>query len=171
MQPISSDPAGSASKLGDVTENVNPKRRDYYAGMLMLAVGLGAVYNGIRYSVGSLTQMGPGFFPVTIGVALACTGLAIAIVAKVSPPEEGVKKLPPELKAWCFILGSIVAFIVLGTYGGLVPATFAIVFIAALGDRDNTVWRALLLAVAMTVLCIVIFWWALSLQFPLFQWG
>jgi Tripartite tricarboxylate transporter TctB family len=154
-----------------VTEYVNAKRRDYYAGMLMLAVGLGAVYDGVRYSVGTLTRMGPGFFPVSVGIALACTGIAIAAVAKYGPAQQGEKKLPPERKAWCFILGSIVAFIVLGRYGGLVPATFAIVFIAALGDRDNTVWRALLLSAAMTVLCVAVFWWALSLQFPLFQWG
>jgi hypothetical protein len=153
------------------TGYVNVKRRDYYAGMLMVAVGLGAVYDGIRYSIGTLSQMGPGFFPVSVGTALACTGLAIAIVARYAAPQEGEKKLPPERKAWCFILGSIVAFIVLGRYGGLLPATFAIVFISALGDRENTVWRALLLSAGMTVLCVLVFWWALSLQFPLFQWG
>jgi hypothetical protein len=152
------------------TEFVNAKRRDYYAGMLMVAIGLAAIY-GIRYSIGTLSQMGPGFFPVSIGTALACTGLAIAIVARYAAPQDGEKKLAPERKAWCFILGSIVAFIVLGKYGGLVPATFAIVFISALGDRENTVWRALLLSAGMTVLCVLVFWWALALQFPLFQWG
>ncbi|EIF33411.1 Tripartite tricarboxylate transporter TctB family [Burkholderia sp. Ch1-1] len=155
----------------DSTEHVNARRRDYYAGMLMAAVGLGAIYDGIRYSIGTLSQMGPGFFPVSIGVALVCTGVAIAVVARYAAPQDGEKKLAPERKAWCFILGSIVAFIVLGKYGGLVPATFAIVFISALGDRENTIWRALLLAAGMTVLCVLVFWWALSLQFPLFQWG
>jgi hypothetical protein len=155
----------------EATEYVNAKRRDYYAGMLMVLVGLGAIYNGIRYSIGSLVQMGPGFFPVSIGAALVLTGVGIAALAAYSPQRQGEKKLAPEFKAWCFILGSIVAFIVLGRHGGLVPATFAVVFISALGDRENTVWRALLLAAGMTVLCVIVFWWALSLQFPLFQWG
>ena len=156
---------------GGAIEYVNTRRRDYYSGMLMLLIGLGAIYGGVRYSIGSLSQMGPGFFPVAVGAALACTGIAIAVVAKYTPVQQGERKLPPEGKAWCFILGSLVAFIVLGHYGGLLPATFAVVFISALGDRQNTVWRALLLAAAMTALCVAVFWWALSLQFPLFQWG
>jgi hypothetical protein len=60
---------------------------------------------------------------------------------------------------------------VLGTYGGLLPATFATVFIAAMGDRKNRTWEALLLAAAMTLVCLVVFWWLLRVQLPLFQWG
>ena len=44
-------------------------------------------------------------------------------------------------------------------------------FISALGDRDNTLREALLLALAMMAIAVVVFWWALSLQLPLFQWG
>ena len=71
---------------------------------------------------------------------------------------------------FCIVL-SIVAFIVFGTYGGLLPATFAVVFISALGDRQNTLKSAFVLAVAMSIISVVIFWWALKLQFPLFTWG
>ncbi|MEJ0045599.1 MAG: hypothetical protein WDN04_05275 [Rhodospirillales bacterium] len=49
------------------------------------------------------------------------------------------EKLAPEWRGWICIVASVLAFVVLGKYGGLLPATFAIVFIAALGDRDN-VW-------------------------------
>lgn len=63
------------------------------------------------------------------------------------------------------------AFILLGKYGGLVPATFALVFIAAMGDRQHTVRSAALLAVGVTILGIAVFSWALQLQFPLFRWG
>ncbi|MCJ9713295.1 tripartite tricarboxylate transporter TctB family protein, partial [Bordetella hinzii] len=51
------------------------------------------------------------------------------------------------------------------------PATFAIVFISALGDRTNTLKQALLLSVSMCVIAVVVFWWALQLQLPLFRWG
>ena len=36
-------------------------------------------------------------------------------------------------------------FILLGKYGGLVPATFALVFISAMGDRQHTPRSAALL--------------------------
>ena len=64
-----------------------------------------------------------------------------------------------------------VAFIVLGKYGGLLPATFAITFISALGDRQNTIVKALILSLAMVAIALVVFWWALQMQFPLIRWG
>ena len=44
-------------------------------------------------------------------------------------------------------------------------------FISALGDRDNTLTEAVLLSLAMSFIAVVVFWWALKLQLPLFQWG
>jgi hypothetical protein len=61
--------------------------------------------------------------------------------------------------------------VVLGQYGGLLPATFAVVFISALGDRQNTVKGAFLLSIVMCAVCVAVFWYGLQVQFPLFQWG
>jgi hypothetical protein len=146
--------------------------RDYYSGALLLLVGLCAVAQGITYNVGSLTQMGPGFFPVALGVILALLGIAIAGTARrASSTATETEKLPAEWRGWICILLSIVAFVVLGKYGGLLPATFAIVFISALGDRQNTIRSALAFALSTSAVCVVIFWWALQLRFPLFTWG
>jgi len=144
--------------------------RDYYGGALMILIGVGAVSGGLRYRIGTLSNMGPGFFPAAVGALLALIGLAIALTAKPSPAEEGARR-SPDWRGWGCIIGSILAFVVLGQYGGLVPATFAIVFISALGDRTNSVWQAFLLASAMVAMSIVVFWWALQLQLPLFAWG
>jgi len=152
-------------------------RRDYYAGALMVLIGVGAAVQGFQYNVGTLTHMGAGFFPVAVGIILACLGVLIAGLARrpqLQPtlheggPLEGDG---PEWRGWFCILGGIVAFIVLGTWGGLLPATFAITFISAMGDRENTWLSALVLASLISLACIVIFWWALQVQFPLFTWG
>jgi hypothetical protein len=146
--------------------------RDYYGGALMLLIGLGTAAQGSRYGIGSLTHMKSGFFPVALGVILGLLGVAIAGSATRSPagqPEE--EPLAPEWRGWICIVGSIAAFLVFGEYGGLVPATFAVVFISALGDRDNSVRAALVLALAISAVSVVLFWWALQLQFPLFSWG
>jgi Tripartite tricarboxylate transporter TctB family len=152
-------------------------KRDYYGGALMVLIGLGAVVQGLDYHVGTLTHMGAGFFPVTLGVILSCIGVLIAgsakrpqlrSIAPESVPHEGGR---PEWRGWICILASIVAFIVLGKWGGLLPATFAITFISAMGDRGNTWLSALVLACVISITCVVIFWWALQVQFPLFIWG
>ena len=41
----------------------------------------------------------------------------------------------------------------------------------ALGDRKNTIKQAILLSLAMSAIAVVVFWWALQLQLPLFRWG
>jgi hypothetical protein len=84
---------------------------------------------------------------------------------------ETAQRQPSQWRGWiCIILG-VAAFPVIGKYGGFVPATFAIVFISALGERENT-WRGItLLALAMVAFCIGVFWWGLNIQFPLFGWG
>jgi hypothetical protein len=151
---------------------INKYNRDYYGGGLMLLFGLGAVWEGMSYRIGTLGRMGPGFFPVALGVILALTGVAIMIGASTVTMDEGKEEhLRPEWRGWICISLSIIAFVVLGRYGGLLPATFAIVFISALGDRQNTIKSALLLAIAMCLVCIAVFWYALQVQFPLFQWG
>ena len=67
-------------------------------------------------------------------------------------------------------MGGVLSFVVLGEHGGLVPASFVSVFVAALGDRGNS-WRAAAgLATVMTVLGVVVFHYGLHLLLPLFTW-
>ncbi|MGE5336601.1 MAG: tripartite tricarboxylate transporter TctB family protein [Gemmatimonadota bacterium] len=148
--------------------------KDYLGGALMVLLGVGAMVEGARYSIGSLNRMGPGFFPVALGALLTLIGIAIGMAAWLERAPAAAadrEPLPPEWRGWACIVGSVIAFIVLGHYAGLVPATAAIVFISALGDRENTVRSALLLTALMLAICIVVFWWALQMTFPLFHWG
>ena len=150
----------------------NAQARDYYGGALMLLLGLGAVLYGRSYKVGGLTEMGAGFFPVALGVVLALLGALIAFGASHAPEADGeAQAFKPEWRGWFCIMTSIVGFILLGTHVGLLPATFFIVFVSALGDRRNTLTSAALVAAAISVLCIVVFSWALQLQFPLLMWS
>lgn len=147
-------------------------KKDHIGGVLMGLLGIGAVGIGRTYQVGTLSHMGPGFFPVALGVILVLSGVAIFAAASVTQHSaEQDESLPPEWRGWACIVGSLIAFVVLGHYGGLVPATFAIVFISALGDRKNTWLQSLILAAAIVIACLVIFHWALQVQFPLFAWG
>ncbi len=149
----------------------NQRVKEYLGGGLMVLIGGGAIAEGSRYSIGSLESMGPGFFPVSLGVLLALVGALLLISARVAALHTYEKPLPPEWRGWILICLAVIAFAVLGKYAGLVPATFAIVFISALGDRQNTIKSALLLALAMVVFAVVVFAWALNMQFPLFAWG
>ena len=149
--------------------------KDHVGGALLLAVGVAVVLAGVGYGVGTLRQMGSGFFPVVLGVLMALTGVALLATARRAPaeaPTETAHLAGPlvQWRGWLCIVGAMLAFVVLGEHGGLVPASFASVFIAAMGDRNNT-WRsAVALAALMTVLGVVVFHFGLHLLLPLFAW-
>lgn len=146
--------------------------KDHYGGALMFLLGAGAALKGRSYGIGTLSNMGSGFFPVALGVLLALIGATLMLGAKRERRDDaGGLSRAADWRGWlCIVVGTAV-FVCIGRYGGLVPATFAIVFISALGDRHNTFRTALILSTVMVAIGVIVFWWALQLQLPLFQWG
>lgn len=149
------------------------RKRDFYAGALMVLFGLVMALKGPSYNVGTLMHMGPGFLPTALGVVLTFLGIAISATA-LAPSEDGDDEriLPenPEWWAWGCILASPIAFIIAGTYGGLAPATFACVFVAAMGDRNMTYKQALALSVIITVFGVALFHYVLQISMPVLEW-
>jgi hypothetical protein len=152
--------------------------KDHLSALVLLVIGAGALGLGTTYDVGNLNRMGPGFVPVALGVMMVAVAIAIAVTAT-PPAQEDVRVdrhagTPVPRLGWrgpACILAAVVAFVVLGGYGGLVPATFVTVFVAASGDRESTLKGSLALAAAVTVFGVAVFHYGLSLQLPLFQWG
>ena len=146
-------------------------KRDYYAGGLMLLLGVGAAVTGAGYKFGSLAKMGPGFMPVMLGVVLAFLGILIASTALGSSEDDDKKFLPdnPQWFGWLCILGGPVLFIILGEFGGMVPAVFACVFVCALGDKTATYKSSAILAAGITVFGVLLFHYLLSIPFPLLR--
>lgn len=146
-------------------------RRDYYAGALMVLVGGAAAIVGSQYQLGSLTQMGPGYFPTALGVILAIIGIIIAGSAAYAPATSTAAEAPavkPDWRGWLCITGAALLFIALSRYVGLVAATYACVFVAAMGDRENSWKEAALLAAGITVFGVALFSFILHIQIPLF---
>ena len=146
-------------------------RKDFLGGGLMVLLGLGTAFQASHYELGSLRRMGPGYFPLALGIILAVTGLAIMLAGLRSVPAAAAARLAPEWRGWICICAGVASFAVIGRWGGLLPATLVSVFVAALGDRKNTPAAAGVLAAAMTLVCLVVFWWLLKIELPLFRWG
>jgi len=146
-------------------------KRDYYAGGLMLLLGVGAAMTGSGYKFGTLARMGPGFMPVMLGIVLAFLGLLIAGTALGSSEDDGKKFLPdnPQWFGWLCIIGGPILFIILGQFAGMIPAVFACVFVCALGDKTATYKSSLVLAAGVTVFGVLLFHYLLSIPFPLLR--
>jgi hypothetical protein len=144
-------------------------RRDYYAGALMVLVGGGAAYVASHYRMGTLTSMGPGYFPTVLGVVLAIIGIVIAGSAAYTAPAAGeASAVRPDWRGWLCITAAALLFVGLARYAGLVAATFVCVFIAALGDRENSWKESTLLAAGITIFGVALFSFVLHVQIPLF---
>ena len=157
-------------------------KRDFYAGGLMLLLGLFIAVKGSTYRGGTLMHMGPGFLPTALGILLVLLGIAIAAASLVPEPEDhdaigghgghGQSILPehPQWWAWFCILMSPVAFIFFGRYFGMAPGTFACVFIAALGDKTATWKGTIILASVVTVFGVSLFSYFLQVPMPILTW-
>jgi hypothetical protein len=152
--------------------NLLTQKKDYYAGGLMTLIGVGSVLEARHYNVGTLFHMGPGFFPIILGVVMTFLGILIAGVAAMASAVDDQLIMPkPEWRAWLCILAGPILFIILGNLGGLIPATFACVFVSALGDRDSTLKGSLILATAVTVCGVALFSYLLQVSIPMLRWG
>jgi putative Ca2+/H+ antiporter (TMEM165/GDT1 family) len=149
-------------------------KRDFYAGGLMVLLGLFIALKGASYRAGTLMHMGPGFLPTALGVILVLLGIAIALAALSSAdgPAEDQRILPenPQWWGWFCILMSPVLFIFFGRYFGMIPGTFACVFIAALGDRQATWKGTIILATVVTAFGVGLFSYFLQVPMPILTW-
>jgi len=149
-------------------------QRDFFAGVLFSAFGVAFAWGATTYTVGSGARMGPGYFPLIVGVLIAIMGAAITLKALVVETADGE---PVGRIAWrplFFIIGANLLFGVLlgGLPGiglppmGLIVAIYALTFVAGLaGDRFSFKASAVL-ATLLAIGSYVAFVLALKLQFP-----
>jgi uncharacterized integral membrane protein len=141
-------------------------QKDFWAGLMFAAFGIFFSGFGARYTFGSAARMGPGYFPTVLGIILIVLGAVIALTALSAKAEvHSVAKF-----AWptiLLVLGSVVLFGALLNSGGLIIALAAVVIVSSYASHEFG-WKATLVnTVVLIALCLAVFVYALSLQFPL----
>lgn len=139
-------------------------------GGLAIAIGGFAAWEASAYPLGTLNRMGPGYFPVALGGLLMALGGALGLSGlrwgKTAPaPLE-----PPNLRSLIFVLTGIAAFAALVRTAGLVPATVALVVLSSLSERRIRPLQVALLAIAVSLLCVLLFRVLIGLPLPAFRW-
>lgn len=141
--------------------------RDLIGGGLLTSFGLFVVIYGItHYQLGTLVSMGPGFFPVAIGVLIVGCGLAIGLPALSRPGTMPVFELRPAAA----VLGGGIAFSILIQHFGLIPAVVGLVIISAYGDSKLGLRLKLVLAASLVIVAVLIFKVGLGMPVPYAKW-
>ena len=137
----------------------------FVAGLLFLSVGVGAIGIASGYRVGSALHMGPGYFPVVLGVLLVLVGAA-SVVRALSVTVMGGERV-----AWrpVLVIGAAVAVFALAIDRiGLVPTVFVSAVLASMAGPRPAVVESCMIAAVLSVMAAGIFHYGLKLPFSLF---
>jgi predicted outer membrane lipoprotein len=149
-------------------------QKDFFSGLMFAIIGGAFAWGATSYSVGTGARMGPGYFPLLLGILLAILGAFTVFYSLVEHTEDGDKVGKFVWRPIVYVLGANVAFGILlaglPSLGvpamGLIVAIFALVIIASrAGDRFN-LKEVLILATVLSVGSYMAFIMLLKLQMP-----
>ncbi|MDI9331847.1 MAG: tripartite tricarboxylate transporter TctB family protein [Alphaproteobacteria bacterium] len=149
-------------------------QKDFLSGLMFLVVGGVFAWGATSYSLGTGARMGPGYFPMMLGVLLILLGAIIMLGGLIVETPDGDKVGKIAWKPLSYILGANLVFgILLGglpKFGipsfGLIAAIFALVIIASKAG-DEFSWKSvLILAAVLSLGSYLAFIALLKLQMP-----
>lgn len=145
---------------------VTERMEDLIAGLVTAAVGAFIIFEASHYKLGTLRNMGPGYFPIILGCVMLA--LAVFMVATARPGPVPQPMGMERLRGMLFVTAGFVAFAYTVEVAGLLVSVFLVVFLSALGNRITSVRTAAVLAVATAIVLTLIFRVGLGLQIEAF---
>jgi hypothetical protein len=138
--------------------------KDFWAGLLFIAFGLFFLVASRSYKMGTAMHMGPAYFPALLGGLMAAIG---AIVLLQSLVLKGGKV--PELSFRpLFLVGlSLILFGYLIQPLGMVLSLILLIVVSAYAGHEFKLREVLILAVAATIISVLVFVYMLMLPYPL----
>jgi hypothetical protein len=138
-----------------------------------MLIGIAFAWGATNYNIGDGARMGPGYFPLLLGIVLAVIGGIVLFQSLVVETPDGDKIGRWAWKPLLFIIASNFLFgILLGGWPalgipamGLIIAIFVLTFVAALAGTEFKFVEVLILAILLAALSWFAFVWGLNLQF------
>lgn len=145
---------------------IKDRLEDVIAGVLTGLIGGYIIWEASGYKLGTLTNMGPGYFPIILGCLMLF--LAVFMLATAKPGTMDKSFGRDQLRGILFLAAAFIAFAFTVESLGMLASVFLAVFLSALGNK-NTPWlQALALAIATAVVSTLIFRVGLGLQIEAF---
>jgi len=148
-------------------------QKDFFAGLMFTVVGIAFAWGATTYNVGTGARMGPGYFPMMLGILLGVLGAIVIFGALTIETVDGERVGSIAWRPLGYIIGANLVFgILLGglpSIGlpamGLIAAIYALVLIAGLAGEQYQIKSSLILATILAVGSYVAFVVLLKLQF------
>lgn len=140
--------------------------KDFFAGLLLLAIGGLGFYLALDYPFGSALRMGPGYFPRVLAGILMTFGVFVLIRGLLSNEKVQGKW---GWKPLAFIVIALAVFGFLMDRFGLIPALIAMFFISTFGGHEFKFLEVVILTIVMSAFAVGVFIYGLGLPYPLIQ--
>jgi hypothetical protein len=135
---------------------------DFLSGLAFAATGATFAVAATAYPIGSGLDMGPGYFPLLLGVLLTVLGSAVMYRSLAVEAVDGAVAVAAAPRRWRPLLFVVLANLVFGLLLaglpalslpslGLVPAIYALTLLASLADGRFRLGQVLLLATLLAV--------------------
>jgi hypothetical protein len=140
--------------------------KDFWAGVLFMAFGASALVIGWNYSLGTVSRMGPGYFPRMLSILLLVVG-AVSVARSFFVAREELPAFAP--KPALLIIGSLVASGYLLPRAGLIVGLAVLMLGAgAASEKFRAEWKKMVLLTAVSIVfCAVVFVRLLGISLPL----
>jgi hypothetical protein len=142
--------------------------RDFYAGLLFLFFGAVATWFARDYPMGTALRMGPGYFPMVLGVMLLALG-AITCAAGLALRGEPIERM--RTRPLLLILAAVGAFALAVEPAGIVVATVLATALAAAASPESRAREFAVLLAVLLALAVGVFTYGLGLPFKLMPGG
>jgi len=148
--------------------------KDFYSGLMFAIVGIAFAVGATEYTIGQASRMGPGYFPLILGVLLAILGAIISLQSFASKAPDGDKIGKWAWRPLFFVLSANLIFgVMLGglpSIGfpsfGLIVAIYALVFVSCWAGPKVPFKEQIIVATLLAVGSYFAFIKMLNLQFP-----
>jgi hypothetical protein len=145
---------------------------DFYSGAMFTALGGAFAIGATSYGIGDGARMGPGYFPLILGILLAILGIILMFEGLVVETADGEPIGPWAWKPLSCVIGANLVFgVLLGglpSMGvpamGMIIAIYALVIISSLAGKHFRLRDVLVLATILAAGSYVAFIWVLKLE-------
>jgi hypothetical protein len=149
-------------------------QKDFFAGLMFMVVGAAFAWGATEYTIGDAARMGPGYFPLMVGILLALVGAGVVFESLVVETEDGEKIGSWAWKPLFFIIaGNVIFGVCIGGIPplgipslGLIVGIYALTFVSALAGDEFKIREVTILGTILAVGSWFAFIYALKLQFP-----
>lgn len=135
---------------------------DLAGGLMVFAGGCAVALGATTYRMGELTRMGPGYFPLVVGIIFAALGVGLIVASRATSNPLPAVRLKPVLA----VFAGLIFWGVTIERLGLVPSTLGLVVLVSLAQDRPSPLMIGATAAFLIVFAVGVFIYALGVPIP-----